>query len=354
MVPRSVQTPARPRPGPIATTAVATHAALATQRARPQLPMSVKNGLAASIDWNLTILVALSFLFHFGFIGALYSDWSDPVVAEDITTGGLIDMVASLPAAPVEPMVDRAQGPSPPSAPARVTPEPPAHARGRLPERDAAAAAATERSQAVVLREAAGQIEALRFGLLGAGRSTTALEGVLRRDDLPTVDLTGAAPADVGAARATTGDLHLTTSDRVVRPGAVMGLGVLATTHARSDQGGREVVTGGPRSDAVVETCTLSVPVLHADSVIAGLRPAFRACYNRGLADDSGMSGKVTVVAQIAPNGEVSGTRIESNTGLSAKVIDCLERRIGGAQFDQPGASGSRVRIPISFVQQSR
>ena len=49
---------------------------------RPQLPLSVKGGLASQIDWTLTIIAAFSFMFHFGFIGAMYSDWLDPVVGD--------------------------------------------------------------------------------------------------------------------------------------------------------------------------------------------------------------------------------------------------------------------------------
>ncbi|MGH7268924.1 MAG: AgmX/PglI C-terminal domain-containing protein, partial [Polyangiaceae bacterium] len=52
---------------------------------RPQLPLSVKGGLAAQIDWSLTIIAAFSFLLHFGLVGAMYSDWMDQVVNDDIT-----------------------------------------------------------------------------------------------------------------------------------------------------------------------------------------------------------------------------------------------------------------------------
>src|SRR5580658_5528301 len=68
---------------------------------RPQLPLSVKGGLASQIDWNLTIIAAFSFLLHFGLIGAMYSDWMDPVVNDDVTAS-LIDMVQKTLPPPVE------------------------------------------------------------------------------------------------------------------------------------------------------------------------------------------------------------------------------------------------------------
>ncbi|HVY46996.1 MAG TPA: energy transducer TonB, partial [Minicystis sp.] len=46
---------------------------------KPQLPVSVKAGLASEIDWTTTIIAAFSFLFHFGAVGSIYSDWMDPV-----------------------------------------------------------------------------------------------------------------------------------------------------------------------------------------------------------------------------------------------------------------------------------
>src|ERR1700728_5444766 len=60
---------------------------------RPQLPLSVKGGLGSQIDWNLTIIAAFTFLLHFGLVGAMYSDWMDPVVNDDLTAG-LLDMVS--------------------------------------------------------------------------------------------------------------------------------------------------------------------------------------------------------------------------------------------------------------------
>ena len=68
---------------------------------RPQLPLSVKGGLAAQIDWSLTIIASFSFLLHFGLVGAMYSDWMDPVINDDITAG-LLDMVRQTMPPPVE------------------------------------------------------------------------------------------------------------------------------------------------------------------------------------------------------------------------------------------------------------
>src|SRR5882724_2035942 len=67
---------------------------------KPQLPSSVKGGLSSQIDWTMTIIAAFSFLFHFGMVGAVYSDWMDPVVDDELNIAGLIDSVKSLPPPP--------------------------------------------------------------------------------------------------------------------------------------------------------------------------------------------------------------------------------------------------------------
>src|SRR5579871_6053632 len=69
---------------------------------RPQLPLSVKGGVANQIDWSLTIIAAFSFMLHFGLIGAMYSDWMDPIVNDDVNIQGLIDLAKNVPPPPVE------------------------------------------------------------------------------------------------------------------------------------------------------------------------------------------------------------------------------------------------------------
>jgi hypothetical protein len=309
----------------------------------------VKTGFAGTIDWNLTILVALSFLLHFGVIGALFSDWTDPIVSEDVTAGGLIDMMKSLPEVEPEQTVDPVDS----AAPAATAAQAPAAAPGPRPASAANTRAARERAQ---IRDMAARADALQFQLLGVARSGTAVDGVLVKGEMPVVDLTTVAPEDVGAVTRASGDLRIARGDGPVQPGGVRpGLAEIASTRQRGDPtSGKETRTTGPRADALVDPSIPTVPVLHADGVIASLRPGFRRCYNQGLDSDPGMGGRVVLIAQIAPNGEVSWTDVQTNTGLSPKVVQCLASKVRGAQFERPGASGSKLVIPITLVQQAR
>ena len=57
---------------------------------KPQLPISIRTGLG--IDWNLTVIAAMSFLVHFGLVGAMYSDLVDPVVDQGVTARLIDDL----------------------------------------------------------------------------------------------------------------------------------------------------------------------------------------------------------------------------------------------------------------------
>src|SRR6478672_12151543 len=67
---------------------------------KPQLPVSVRAGLANDIDWTTTIIAAFSFLFHFGAVGSIYSDWMDPIVDDEVSVNQLLESVKQLPPPP--------------------------------------------------------------------------------------------------------------------------------------------------------------------------------------------------------------------------------------------------------------
>jgi hypothetical protein len=316
---------------------------------RPQLPLAVKGGLASQIDWNLTIIAAFSFLLHFGVIGAMYSDWMDPVLNDDLTAGGLIDMMKSIPAVPVETPAETTTAVATATATATAAAATPSGA-----QKSAGGKSNVSDRQAAAL---AAQAEAIQMQMLAAFGGGSAVQGALNRGDIPPVDLSGAAASGAGVSASTGNGLNLGSGGGVVRPGGA-GVGLAGIGATKGDQGagsaGRETAVKGPTGDAQVGATTATVAVANADRVVAGLRPGFRACYNQGLNSDPGMSGRVMISAKIAPNGEVSSADGAQNTGLSAGVVQCLLRKVRNAQFDAPGPNGSTIQIPVTFVQQGK
>lgn len=316
---------------------------------RPQLPLAVKGGLASQIDWNLTIIAAFSFLLHFGVIGAMYSDWMDPVLNDDMMAGGLIDMMKNIPPAPVETPTEVATGTSTASAAATA-----AAPSGAPKSGGGAGKGAVSDRQAAAL---AAQAEAIQMQMLAAFGGGAAVQGALNRGDIPPVDLSGAAASGAGVSASTGNGLNLGSGGGVVRPGGGGG-GLAGIGATKGDQGsgsaGKETAVRGPTGDAQVGVTTATVAVSNAERVVAGLRPGFRACYNQGLQSDPGMSGKVVVAAKISPNGEVASADAAQNTGLSPGVVQCILRKVRNAQFDAPGPNGSTIQIPVTFVQQGK
>jgi hypothetical protein len=315
---------------------------------RPQLPLAVKGGLANQIDWSLTIIAAFSFLLHFGFVGAMYSDWMDPVVSDDINIGQLVDLVKNIPAPPVPDTPEPTTTATATATATAATPQsggkptaangPAGGSRGQVSDNRAAALSA--------------QAEQMQMAMLASLGGGTATQGALNRSDIPPVDLSGAAASGAGVSPGA-GDLKFGAGGAPVQGGKGTGLaGIGGGTAAGAGTGaGTERKVEGPKGDAQIGGHSASVPISDADRVIASLRAGFRSCYQQGLGQDPTMSGKVVISAKVGPNGEVSSADVASNTGLSASVASCIARKVRNAQFTGNG-QGSTLQIPVTFVQQ--
>ena len=314
---------------------------------RPQLPLAVKGGLASQIDWSLTIIAAFSFLLHFGFVGAMYSDWMDRPVGDD-SVAGLIDMMKNIPAPPAPEVPPEATA-APTSTtvskdPTPVKPTGPTGPAG--PQK----AGPVSNERAAALSQQADQMQMAMLASIAGGPST---KGALDRSEIPPVDLSGAAASNAGVTPGA-GDLKFGTGGAPVQGSKNGGLGALAGSTTGSGTGGtagNERKVAGPTGDAQVGGTSASVAISDADRVIASLRPKFKACYQTGLNADPSLSGKVVITAKIAPTGEVDSANPTENT-LNASVGACIARAVRNAQFAAPGGTGSTLRIPVTFVQQ--
>ena len=202
---------------------------------RPQLPLAVKGGLANQIDWNLTIIAAFSFMLHFGLIGAMYSDWMDPVVNEDVGIQGLIDLAKSVPPPPIE------------EKPEVPTDKPARQARGQAGAAKPALGGSGEALAPKVGPEderrasceaRRGRPRRSRCRCSPRSTEARAVQGALSRSDIPPVDLSGAA-ASGAAVSSAGGDLHMGGGGGIVQPGRSGGLGSIAAGTATSAQASR-------------------------------------------------------------------------------------------------------------------
>jgi hypothetical protein len=90
--------------------------------------------------------------------------------------------------------------------------------------------------------------------------------------------------------------------------------------------------------------------VTDASEVVKSAAPGFRRCYNKGLANDPGMTGSVRVGARIDAAGCVSAVAAMSREGLDDFVVQCVLDRVRRMEFTAPSEGGATIIIPVTFV----
>lgn len=114
------------------------------------------------------------------------------------------------------------------------------------------------------------------------------------------------------------------------------------------DADGGVVEGGTPEAGA---STNAPLPIIDADDVIASLRPRFRTCYQRGLADDANQRGRLVINAVVSPKGDVVTATASQAEVLNAAVVTCIVDVVKSAHFTAPGGRGGQLKIPINLVQ---
>jgi hypothetical protein len=313
---------------------------------RPQLPLSVKGGLASQIDWSLTIIAAFSFLLHFGLVGAMYSDWMDPVVNDDLTAG-LLDMVQRT----VPPPTETAE--EVPTASATTTdtaPAPTQAPKASTAAKSSSAAAPDAKVVAGLMNEA----DQARIAILAALNGGANIKGAMNDDNGAPVDLNSLANRSGGFTNSNS-LVSGVGGGGPIQPGKTGG--GLQDLHG-GNTGGASTTAGQatkvvPVGDVQYGGSQMSVPVQNAEAVIRSqIFPGAKRCYQRGLESDPTQAGKLVILIKVAPSGEVDSANASSNTGLSSSVAACISGVARRAKFDPPGANGSTISVPFNFVKQ--
>ncbi|NUO51801.1 MAG: cell envelope integrity protein TolA, partial [Polyangiaceae bacterium] len=320
---------------------------------RPQLPVSVRSGV--EIDWTTTIIAAFSFLFHFGLIGSIYSDWMDPPVDDDLSVAQLIESVKQLP--PPPPVEQKEEVPvlAEATATAQAKEEAPKAAAAAGGAKGPAAGKMTD-ARASQLSNELAQLDVAMLAALNSGGVAT--DRVLSNSEIPFALLDQSAASGAAAGRGKVGGLDMGGgAGGAYVPGAgggggLAGLGNKGAGEAAAGAGSAKAVKGPTGSASVGGASVSGGSVANAASVVAGMAAGFRRCYNRGLQEDPGMKGSVRITAKIGPNGEVLGATPSGGGGLSGTVISCVVSRVSSAQFSPPDGGGATVVIPISFQPQ--
>jgi len=316
---------------------------------KPQLPVAVLRG-ASGIDWNTTMIAALSFLIHFLALGSIYSDWLDPVIDDEVSVANLVDSLKSLPAPPppeekiVEEKTDQ-------KVEEKVKEETKTNTQSNQKSPDTGKVSAAEKAS--LMQEAERVMLETLAALSNTGPAT---EGVLNRSEVAMGALDAAAASDkavgsgsdpLGLGRAGGGTL---------RPGEQGGgLGGLASTGrgAGTEGSGTGAKVSGPKAAMPgVSSSVAGGNISNAAKVVAAMRAAFRACYQKGLDQNPDSQGSIKMAIKVGPGGEVSGVSATPSGNLPPSVIDCVTARARRAQFDPPEGGAATVQVPVTFVKQ--
>jgi hypothetical protein len=311
---------------------------------------------AIGIDWTTTIVAALSFLFHFGALGAIYSDWADPLVDEGLTISKLVESVRQLPAVP--PVEERSEAQPSETAAAATTSTPSkdvsekksatvsgnrvsAGAPGSLSERDA--------------KNLSSELASLDMQMLTGLNTGASTSAVLEQGNLP-ASLLDQAAMNGGSSRKP-GQLDMSSSGgpdfggpRDLAPlghdgrgEGNRGPGTAASSSARPRAG----IEPPPKPEGPEQ-----IPGL--EGAIARLQGGFRRCYQGGIdRENPDMEGGVRVTVKIGGNGDVMSASPSVSGNLSPGVVGCMVGKIKGAQFPKtPSGSPAVFVVPITVKKQ--
>ncbi|MGC4093265.1 MAG: AgmX/PglI C-terminal domain-containing protein [Polyangiaceae bacterium] len=316
---------------------------------KPVLPSAVLRG-ARGVDWVSTICAAFSFLVHFMLLGAVYSDWADPVLDDDSRAAGLIDTIKHMP--PPPPVEDKSppdDAEEPHEAPQAANPKPsePSPSKAASPGR----AGPPSRALDPKLVDELEQIDASILPALSSSKPAT--EGVLRGDKVAWNSLDDAARSRAGVGAPPALGIDLGRGGAPVARGRSDAISSIGTQGRTADGTGRSNTLKGPQAEAnVASPSTIGGAVSDAARVVAGLRGPLRNCYQRGLAENPDASGSIRLTIRVGAGGEVSGVSASPSGNLPASVISCVQQRAQVAQFAAPEGGSAVIVVPVTFVKQ--
>jgi outer membrane biosynthesis protein TonB len=208
------------------------------------------------------------------------------------------------------------------------------------------------KSQAAALSNELESLEmATLAALSGVGPATA---NVLRSGEVPTSALDAAAASEAGVSASGPG-LKLGGAGGTIRPGAAGGgLASIGSSGKSGGTGsGATQAVQGPRGSASVgDAAVAGGSVSDASRVVAQMRAGFRACYNRGLAENPDIEGKIALSIKVGPTGQVSSVSATKTGNIPVSVVDCVKARATSATFAAPQGGAAVVQVPVSFVKQ--
>lgn len=334
---------------------------------KPQLPLAVKGGLAAQVDWGFTIIAAFSFLFHFGFAGAVNSEWFDPIVDEEAETASLIQSTREHPAPP--PLEDKKpdvksddksksdeKGKADEKTAKTNTPTPKNGPAPSKAEAAAAAKAAAGKASEAKADALSSQADTLALQLLGGpGGEAPAVGRTLKSGDTAAADHVDRAATDTSSVDASGGPkLRGQAGGGPTAPGALPGSNDISKGGSKTTGAGTPTAAPtaveGPKVPTITSSeATTSAPnVPGADAVVAKNKWRFRGCYSKALQSDPDAGGTVSVTVSINAEGKV--TSASGSGGSPPSLATCVAGTFYSMTFSPPDGGSATFTVKAVFA----
>lgn len=330
---------------------------------RPALPLSVRPSLADGIDKKTLFIAAFSFLFHFGAVGGLWSDWADAIVDDDVRTADLVQSLKQLPTPPPieQPTHDDQTVAKDDGAKAETKSQAGASTTKSSPSAHGGEGARGDNGHGKPMSDASAsaivaQLRGLDVDMVGVlGGNGASVNAVLQDGNVPSSLLDDAGRSAMGSTRGSSAGLNMNAdAGGIVRPGSHRGSDLPGNIHSDGPADvGRQAEVKKPVGGTVSATPQdPSGEISDAGAVVARAAGGFRACYRKGQAENPEMEGSFRVTARIGPNGEVSSASPSGVNGLSPTVVSCVTARVQSMQFSPPKSGGATLAIPFVFKAQ--
>jgi hypothetical protein len=134
----------------------------------------------------------------------------------------------------------------------------------------------------------------------------------------------------------------------------VVGLDGLRAAQAHVEIASGEAEEKGPKGQikpgAIEEK--MSPGILDEAQVIATVRkrlPAIRNCYEKGLAHDPALTGKLSVQFTIGTSGRVTASKAVTDSLGNPSVTSCVLTKFKGFTFDKPEGGSITFVYPLMF-----
>lgn len=319
---------------------------------KPQLPASVRSGVADEIDWSMTIIAAFSFLFHFGAVGTLYSDWADKVIPDEADVRGLVEQISRL---PPPPPAETPQTADTATATSTAKTEAPKTTGGATGKTTAGQGGAGGKLSADKKAAMFSQLDAMNTATIAAvGQGGSATKGVLDSGNVPTGPLDAFANAGTGVQAGGLGNLPGGGGGGAMIPGQEGGglanLGGGTKGSAAGEGAGQAAAVAAPKPVVGGGGSVSSGKLSNSSRTLAGAKARARGCYQAGLSQNADMEGGVSFTLVVSSSGSVTSANVSPSGSISSSVAGCIKSALSGLQFDAPDGGSATVTGSFTFV----